>query len=84
MAVRIPEGYHTGRRLLLRERRFIDFLTDVPRPGDHRGRWRRWLHRHADVQIHSVVMMFDSKEDWPLTPAFPACMKIATPCTSKH
>jgi PhnB protein len=69
----IPEGYHTVTPFVIVKgaAQFIDFMkaafdgVELGRVGEDGA------ISHAEVRIgDSVVMCFDSKEDWPETPAF--------------
>jgi PhnB protein len=70
----IPEGYYTVTPFVIVKgaAQFIDFMkaafgaTELTRMADDKG-----TISHAEVRIgDSVVMTFDSKPDWPPTPAF--------------
>jgi uncharacterized glyoxalase superfamily protein PhnB len=70
----VPEGYHTVTPFIIVKgaAQLLDFLSDafealeiarVPSEDGTLG--------HAETRIgDSVVMMFDSKKDWPETPSF--------------
>jgi PhnB protein len=69
----LPEGYHTVTPFVIVKGAagFIDYLkrafggVEMGRVGEDGA------IGHAEVRIgDSVVMMFDSKPDWPLTPSF--------------
>lgn len=70
----VPEGYHTVTPFVIVKgaAQLIDFTKEafdaleITRVSGEDG-----AIGHAEVRIgDSVVMMFDSKEDWPDTPAF--------------
>jgi PhnB protein len=70
----VPAGYHTVTPFVIVKgaARFIDYMkeafgaVEMTRVADESG-----AIGHAEVRIgDSVVMLFDSKEDWPGTPAF--------------
>ena len=70
----VPPGYHTVTPFVIVKgaAQFIDFMKEafgameMTRVADENG-----AIGHAEVRIgDSVVMLFDSKEDWPKTPAF--------------
>jgi PhnB protein len=70
----VPTGYHTVTPFVIVKgaARFIDFMkeafgaVEMTRVADRSG-----AIGHAEVRIgDSVVMLFDSKEGWPETPAF--------------
>jgi PhnB protein len=70
----VPPGYHTVTPFVIVKgaSQFIDFMkeafgaVEMTRVADESG-----AIGHAEVRIgDSVVMLFDSKEDWPQTPAF--------------
>ena len=71
-----PSGYHTVNPWVIPKGapKFIDFLVNVfegeetpeARIPDEDG-----LLIHAEVKVgDSVIMIFDSKPDWPVTPSF--------------
>ena len=70
----IPEGYHAVTPFVIAKSaaRFLDFMADafdakeIARVIGENG-----AIGHAETRIgDSVVMTFDSKDDWPETPAF--------------
>jgi uncharacterized glyoxalase superfamily protein PhnB len=70
----VPAGYHTVTPFVIVKgaARFIDFIkaafraVEITRVADENG-----AIGHAEVRIgDSVVMLFDSKPDWPEAPAF--------------
>src|SRR5687768_15501007 len=70
----VPPGYHTVTPFVIVKgaAQFIEFLkeafgaVEMARVANESG-----AIGHAEVRIgDSVVMMFDSKEEWPETPAF--------------
>jgi PhnB protein len=70
----VPPGYHTVTPFVIVKGAapFIDFMkeafgaVEMSRVADESG-----AIGHAEVRIgDSVVMLFDSKEEWPQTPAF--------------
>lgn len=70
----VPAGYHTVTPFVIVKgaAQFIDYMkeafgaVEMTRVADESG-----AIGHAEVQIgDSVVMLFDSKEEWPQTPAF--------------
>jgi PhnB protein len=70
----IPEGYHTVTPFVIVKgaAQFIDFMKEAFEAVEiGRVTGEDGAIGHAEVRIgDSVVMMFDSKEEWPETPAF--------------
>ena len=70
----VPEGYHSVTPFVIVKgaARFLDFMADAF-DAKEMGRvtGADGAIGHAETRIgDSVVMTFDSKEDWPATPAF--------------
>jgi len=69
----VPEGYHTITPWLINREagKLIDFLLAVF-DGEELGRMEfDGVVGHAEVRIgDSVVMLFDSRPNWPATPGF--------------
>lgn len=70
----IPEGYHSVTPFVIAKgaARFLDFMTDAF-DAKEMGRvtGADGAIGHAETRIgDSVVMTFDSRQDWPETPAF--------------
>jgi uncharacterized glyoxalase superfamily protein PhnB len=70
----IPEGYHTVTPFVIVKgaARLIDFMREAF-GAQETGRvvGEDGAIGHAEVRVgDSVVMMFDSKQGWPVTPAF--------------
>lgn len=69
----IPNGYHAVTPFVIVKgaARFIDFMTDAFNAVEIARVGVDGAIGHAEVRIgDSVVMTFDSKEQWPETPAF--------------